>query len=79
MTTFRAKENNPLFKKLQRVFEVMEEEGISISLVAGSSVKLVEGEHEYMIMDLEGTSFNNECVFDFPPGCEWKLTRHVFQ
>lgn len=74
---YTAKETSPIYKKLQRIFDVMKEEGIVIELEGPAFVQLSDDRFAYCIMDSEGVEQCNEFMPTLPPNLEWKLSRET--
>lgn len=65
-------ENHPFMKKVNELYDKMEELGIRIEYAGAGGLKITDtnSNKEYMLKDI-GTS---ECLSYFPTGIEFKLT-----
>lgn len=79
MKTYRCKDSHPTLLKIQKIFELMEDLGITMDphQVGGETVvydRDIPGQR-FHLLDLEDSEYENTySPVDFPPALEWKLT-----
>ncbi len=75
MTTKRLTDEHPTHKKVERLVEFMEREGISLSFGRHGDVFVVDHQRPagtvYRLQDVDSPSDPGS---EFPPATEWKLT-----
>ena len=75
MSNERKKELSKIVSpKLQRVFDVMEEEGITFEIMGETYVRVKDVEETFVLLDLEsdGDGYNTG-ISELPPCFEYKL------
>jgi hypothetical protein len=74
----RVKETAPVIQKLTEIFELMHTLGIKIDVSSDVFVVHHEGA-QYRMVDLEQSWYvpSHSAIYEFPPGCEYKLLRKV--
>ena len=70
----RAREWHPLMQKLERIFQKMEEEGVTISWEDRCFVVTEKDGKEWELLDLEDRDYQLGPT-TFPPTLEYKLVR----
>lgn len=73
MPTRRLKETHPVMQKLEKVFKLMEEEGISFQIGRYGEIEIIHDSVVYNLKDLD----EEHCINDLPPFLDYKVTREV--
>lgn len=69
----KLQEGHPSFKKMEALFQYMEENGIQLFPNAQSTLNCSVDGQNFLLADTD----NGENVVDFPPAFEYKMTMRV--
>jgi len=74
----RVKETAPVMQKLAQIFELMHTLGIQID-VSENIFTVHHEDTQFRMYDLEQSwaEASHSAIYEFPPGCEYKLLREV--
>ena len=75
MARKRLTENHPVWKKVQQVFELMDQLGLRFEAPVGNvqPAKVYHDGKMYELLDLEDCGDGRNSVEDLPPVTEWKI------